>query len=137
MRVREGRAHAALVYDGATCVGWCQFGPTDELPRIKHKRAYSEGLTELPDWRITCFFVDKSYRGKGVAAAALEGALEEIGRLGGGTVESFPEDMEGRSTAAAFLHNATVAMFERQGFARTRQLGKHRWLVTRVVAPDG
>ena len=26
-RVREGRAHAALVYDGPTCVGWCQFGP--------------------------------------------------------------------------------------------------------------
>ena len=58
-RVREGRAHAALVYDAETCVGWCQFGPTDELPRIKHRRAYLEGLTTLPDWRITCFFVDK------------------------------------------------------------------------------
>jgi hypothetical protein len=46
-RVREGRAHAALVYDGATCVGWCQFGPPDELPRIKNKRAYLEGLTVL------------------------------------------------------------------------------------------
>jgi hypothetical protein len=34
-RVREGRAHAALVYDGENCVGWCQFGPTEELPRIK------------------------------------------------------------------------------------------------------
>ena len=30
--VREGRAHAARVYDGDDCVGWCQFGPTDELP---------------------------------------------------------------------------------------------------------
>jgi len=38
-RVREGRAHAALVYDGDTCVGWCQFGSPDELPRIKHRRA--------------------------------------------------------------------------------------------------
>jgi hypothetical protein len=35
-RVREGQAHAALVYDGSACVGWCQFGPTDELPRIKN-----------------------------------------------------------------------------------------------------
>src|SRR6266700_2831941 len=43
-RVRKGRAHAALVYDGPACVGWCQFGPTDELPRIKHRRAYLEGL---------------------------------------------------------------------------------------------
>jgi GNAT superfamily N-acetyltransferase len=136
-RVREGRAHAALVFDGAACVGWCQFGPTDELPRIKHQRAYRDGLTSLPDWRITCFFVDKSYRGKGVAAAALEGAVQEISRLGGGTVESYPEDVEGRPVAGAFLHNATLAMFERQGFARTRRLGKHRWLVSKVVMARG
>jgi hypothetical protein len=46
-RVREGRAHAALVYDGPDCVGWCQFGPTDELPRIKHRRAYLNGFDAL------------------------------------------------------------------------------------------
>jgi hypothetical protein len=39
-RVRAGTAHAALVYDGDDCVGWCQFGPPEELPRIKHRRAY-------------------------------------------------------------------------------------------------
>ena len=132
-RVREGRAHAALVYDGTACVGWCQFGPPDELPRIKRLRAYLEGLVVLPDRRITCFFVDKSHRGKGVASAALEGALQEIARLGGGTVESYPEGVEGRSVAASFLHNGTVAMFERHGFGRTRRLGKNHWVVTKVV----
>jgi GNAT superfamily N-acetyltransferase len=132
-RVREGRAHAALVYDGATCVGWCQFGPTDELPRIKRQRAYREELLVLPDWRITCFFVDRAYRGKGVAAAALQGALEEIARLGGGTVESYPEDVDGRAVAGAFLHNATVALFERHGFERTRRIGKHHWVVARKI----
>ena len=132
-RVREGRAHAALVYDGATSVGWCQFGPPDELPRIKHKRAYLEGLTVLPDWRITCFFVDREYRGKGVASAALEGALRDIARLGGGTVESYPEAVEGRSVSGSFLHNGTVSMFERQGFRRARRLGKNHWVVNKVV----
>jgi GNAT superfamily N-acetyltransferase len=135
-RVREGRAHAALVYDGTTCVGWCQFGPTEELPRIKHQRAYREGLASLPEWRITCFFVDRSCRGKGVAATALVGALQEIGRLGGGTVESYPEDVEGRSVSSSFLHNATVAMFERLGFRRTRRIGKSRWVVAKVVMPE-
>src|SRR4051812_36347732 len=77
-RVREGRAHAALVYDGPNAIGWCQFGSTDELPRIKHKRQYETGLEALPDWRITCFFVDKDYRGKGVTSLALAGALEQI-----------------------------------------------------------
>ena len=37
--VLAGEAHAALVFDGEDCVGWCQFGSPDELPRIKRKRA--------------------------------------------------------------------------------------------------
>jgi GNAT superfamily N-acetyltransferase len=132
-RVQEGRAHAALVYDGTSCVGWCQFGPTDELPRIKHRRAYLDGLDALPDWRITCFFVDREYRHRGVASAALQGALHEIARLGGGAVESYPEDIDGRAVSASFLHNGTVSMFERHGFERTRRLGKRHWVVARVV----
>jgi len=132
-RVREGGAHAALVYDGSAAIGWCQFGPTDELPRIKLKRAYQEGLTELPDWRITCFFVDRHYRGKGIASIALEGALNEIARLGGGTVESYPQEVEGQSPSGPFLYNATVSIFERQGFQRTRRLGKNHWVVTKVI----
>ena len=133
-RVREGAAHAALVYDGSDCVGWCQFGSPEELSRIKRQRAYSDGLTQLPHWRITCFFVDKAYRGKGVAVAALEGALHEIARLGGGTVESYPEDLAGRSVSSSFLHNGNVSMFETQGFERVRPIGKNHWVVAKLVS---
>ena len=132
-RVREGRAHAALVYDGATCVGWCQFGSPEELPRIKRRRAYLEGLDALPDWRITCFFVDSEHRRRGVASTALGGALRQIARLGGGTVESYPEDSEGRSVSSSFLHTGTVAMFESHGFERTRRIGKHHWVVAKLI----
>ena len=132
-RVRAGTAHAALVYDGADCVGWCQFGPAEELPRVKRERAYLAGLDALPDWRITCFFVGRSHRGSGVASTALAGALGEIARLGGGVVESYPEDVEGRSTSSSFLYNGTLAMFEAHGFVRSRQIGKHHWVVTKRV----
>jgi GNAT superfamily N-acetyltransferase len=132
-RVHEGGAHAALVYDGDACVGWCQFGSPEELPRIKHRRAYEHELDALPDWRITCFFVDKARRRSGVAAAALAGALDEIARLGGGIVESYPENSEGRSPSSSFLHNGTLSMFEAQGFERTRQLGKHHWVVAKEL----
>jgi GNAT superfamily N-acetyltransferase len=131
--VQEDRAHAALVYDGSQCVGWAQFGVPDELPRIKNRKAYEKELDGLPDWRITCFFSGKGHRGHGVADAALAGALEEIARLGGGVVESYPDDVEGKSTSASFLHNGTLAMFERHGFERTRLIGKTRWVVRTVV----
>ena len=134
LRVRQGTAHAALVYDGTTCIGWCQFGESAELPRIKHLRDYSEGgAAPPPDWRITCFFVDKAYRGKGVSSAALAGALEQIAGLGGGSVESYPEDVADRKVSASFLYNSRLSMFERQGFERVRCLGKNHWVVAKAV----
>ena len=69
-----------------------------------------------------------------MADAALTGALAEIGRLGGGTVESYPEDTNGRNVSGSFLYNATVSTFERHGFERERQIGKHRWVVRRCVS---
>ena len=132
-RVKEGRAHAALVYDGSEAEGWCQFGPTDELPRIKHKREYQRSLTELPDWRITCFFVDRDYRHKGITSIALQGALNEITRLGGGTVESYPEDTADRSVSGSFLYNSSISIFERLEFQHIRRLGKNHWVVSRVI----
>lgn len=132
-RVREGQAHAALVYDGPAAVGWCQFGSPEELPRIKHRKQYEAEFAREPDWRITCFFVDKDYRGKGVASLALQGALDEIARLGGGVVESYPQETAGKKTAPGFIHNATLSIFERLGFEKTRPLGKNHWVVTKTV----
>jgi len=133
-RVREGRAHAALVYatDG-NCLGWAQFGPKAELPRIHNQRAYAKSDPAPADWRITCFFSGKGNRGKGVADAALKGAIEQIKALGGGTVEAFPENTEGRKASPTFLFNGTLATFERHGFKRSRQIGKHKWVVTRQI----
>ena len=134
-RVVDGCTHAALVFDGDQCLGWCQFGSPDELPEIKSRRLYEKGLVALPDWRITCFFTGKGLRGRGVANAALGGALAEIARFGGGTVEGYPEETDDRTLAGSFLHTGPMAAFENHGFTRTRQIAPHRWVVTTVVRP--
>ncbi len=132
-RVRAGPAHAALVFDGDECLGWCQFGAPEELPRIKSRAAYEKGRTTSPDWRIACCFVGKGNRRKGVATAALAGAVDLIAGLGGGTVEGYPEDAG--SVPAGFLFNGALSTYERLGFARDRRIGKHRWVVTTLVEP--
>jgi GNAT superfamily N-acetyltransferase len=130
-RVRAGTAHAALVFDGDDCVGWCQFGAPDELPRIKSRAAYEKGRTSSPDWRIACCYVGKGHRRQGVATAALAGAVDLIAGLGGGTVEGYPEDAG--SVPAGFLFNGALSTYERLGFVRDRKIGKHRWVVTKRV----
>lgn len=134
-RVRAGSAHAALVMLGDDCLGWCQFGSPAELPEVKSRRRYEQELTALPDWRITCFFTGKGLRGRGVADAALGGALTEIARHGGGIVEGYPEETDNRKVAGSFLHTGPMAAFENHGFTRTRPISPHRWVVTRHVDP--
>lgn len=89
--------------------------------------------TELPDWRIGCCFVGKGYRRQGVATAALAGALDLIAGLGGGTVEGYPEPAG--AVPSGFLYNGALSTYEQLGFARTRPIGKHRWVVARSVDP--
>ena len=134
-RVRAGRAHAALVLDEhGVAQGWCQYGRPDELPKIKHRREYDKDTPPRPAWRITCFYVDGKHRGQGIARTALAGALEEIARAGGGLVEAIPEVTTGRNAPGRFLYSATVELFEEHGFSRVRQVGKHAWVVSRVVS---
>jgi len=132
-RVKAGTTHAALVFEGDDCVGWCQFGAPAELPRIKSRAAYEKGVTTPPDWRIACNFVGKGHRRKGVATAGLKGALDLIAAHGGGRVEGYPEDAA--SVPAGFLFNGALSTYEQLGFARDRKIGKHRWVVTKTVKP--
>jgi GNAT superfamily N-acetyltransferase len=135
-RVRRGEAHAALVLDDdGVAQGWCQWGSPEELPSIKHKRIYLAEAPPVPDWRITCFWVDPKHRGQGIARVALGGALEQIARAGGGLVEAMPEVTVGREAHGRFLYSATVELFEDLGFARLRQVGKHAWIVTKTIEP--
>jgi GNAT superfamily N-acetyltransferase len=133
--VRAGRAHAALVFDDNDLAqGWCQYGSPQEL-RLKHEREYAKAPPPPARWRIACIFVDKHHRGRGVARAALEGALTHIASAGGGLVEAISEVTDGREAQARFLFSATVELFEQCGFTRRRQVGKHAWIVSRQIDP--
>lgn len=134
-RVRTGRAHAALVFDGPEAVGWCQFGPPAELPNIRSRKAYDAGLGELLDWRITCFFIDRERRGEGIASRALDEAVRYIAELGGGMVEAYPEDYTEERTSSSFLCSGTLGMFEKAGFRKMRKIAMRRWVVGRAVRP--
>lgn len=131
--VRQGKAHAALVFDGAVAIGWCQFGPPQELPGIFHRKEYEAALVSPPDYRLTCIFVDRNHRREGVAAVAVQGALDLIAQAGGGVVEAYPQDTAGKKISASFLYSATRSLFEKAGFDYERPKGKNHCVMRKVV----
>ena len=133
--VESDRAHAALVFDGAEAVAWCQYGPPAELPSIYHRKEYDATVDRLPDYRLTCLFVDRRYRRKGVASVAVRGALELIARAGGGVVEAYPRDTPGKKMSASFLYNGTRSMYEDAGWRYDRPKGQFNCVMVTTVPP--
>ncbi len=130
--VEDGCSHGILVYSKGEPMGWCQYGPTEELPRIDNNRSYRslarESGTER-QWRITCFTVDKKHRERGVASAALKAALQAIRDKGGGLVEAYPIIRRG----AYREYLGTVSMFQKEGFKVVAPFGKSNVLMRRRI----
>ncbi len=129
--VENGSSHGILVYAKGEPVGWCQYGPREELPRVDkspnyRRLALETGKSKL--WRITCFVVEKKYRGRGVASAALRAALEAIRSKGGGLIEAYP--VSKTDQGSNYLYPGTIRMFEKVGFKLVGPLGTGR---TRTV----
>ncbi|HEY3014103.1 MAG TPA: GNAT family N-acetyltransferase [Nocardioides sp.] len=133
--VDNGTVHQVLVYGDGECVGWVQYGSPAEVATIKNPRAYEKDLVELPDWRIGCVFTGSRHRREGVARAGLAAALSAISEAGGGIVEAYPEQLDGRGPQrGAYLHTGPESLFEEFGFVRDRRIAKWRWVMRVTVA---
>jgi GNAT superfamily N-acetyltransferase len=137
--VDDGRAHAALVFDGDEAIAWAQYGSVEELPNIHHRKEWERTVERLPDFRITCVFVDPRHRRRGLAEVAVRGALALIAAAGGGRVESYPHDIPpGKKMSSSFIYNSTRTMYERVGFTYERPKGQGNTVMSiDVTAVDG
>lgn len=64
----------------------------------------------------------------------MRAALAAIEDAGGGLVEAYPEQVEGRPPQqGAYLHTGPEDLFAELGFRRDRQIAKWRWVMTRRV----
>ena len=121
--VMGGMAHGTIVYCGDEPVGWCQFGPREELQRVDRRRGYRPASAN--PWRITCLFIAPGHRRSGLAAYAVGESVRAMKMRRVEGIEAYP--VEGRSSAT-LLWAGTPALFEGAGFARVSPLGKGSWI---------
>lgn len=130
--VKQGHTHGTIVYCGTNPVGWSQFGPKEELPRVDSKKGYKPAAPNA--WRITCFFISRGHRKMGFADLAIEKSVQSMKMLGVKNIEAYP--VEGK-LSSSLLWSGTPDLFERAGFTRVSRLGKSSWvylLKTRAIS---
>ncbi len=140
--VNQERSHGILLYDGDKAVAWCAYGLKDEFPRIDSGRNYRRLNIRNGDrklWRITCFFVDRDYRKRGVARLALKATVDAIKKRGGGTVEAYPVTPKASkewSKWSNWFWFGTASMFAREKFKTVGKMGPHHLLMRRTIRPS-
>jgi GNAT superfamily N-acetyltransferase len=110
--VRRGPPPGLLAFDGDVAVGWCQLTPRDDLPWLD--RAWRvRRVDDVPVWSISCFYVRKGYRRRGVTSALIAAALRAAKRANAPAVEAYPLDADESPSATGTGYAST---FARAGF---------------------
>jgi GNAT superfamily N-acetyltransferase len=110
--VEQGPPPGLLAFDGDVPVGWCQLTPRDALPWLD--RAWRlRRVDEVPVWSLSCFYVRKGYRRKGVTLALIAAALKAAKQAGAPALEAYPVDADETPSASG---TGFASTFERAGF---------------------
>jgi GNAT superfamily N-acetyltransferase len=80
-----------LAFDGDMAVGWCQLTPREALPWLD--RAWRlKRVDDTPVWSLTCFYIRKGYRKRGVTSALIAAAVDAAKHAGVAALEAYPLD---------------------------------------------
>lgn len=110
----EGPPPGLIAYRGKQPVGWVTLGPREAFRRLERSRAM-KAVDDRPVWSIVCFVVPSEFRGQGVAAALLAGAVAYARKQGATILEAYPKDVPARAAAGAMWFGAK-SMFDKAGF---------------------
>lgn len=113
--VAGDRPPGLLAYDGDAPVGWCAVAPREEYPTLERSRILKR-VDDRPVWSVTCFFVARSHRRKGVATALLRAAVEFAAEHGAEAVEGYPVEPRSDEMPAVFAWTGTASAFGQVGF---------------------
>lgn len=133
--VTGGEVHGVLAFDGREPVGWCSIGPRGDFPGLERSRVLKTDWMPKT-WSVTCFFIPTKHRGKGVATALLDAAVELARKRGATELEGYPQKMlaSGDPLPGPFAWTGVPALFEKCGFKRINQ-GEGRPIYVRKLVP--
>lgn len=113
-------------------LGWVAVAPRQTYPRLAtSKITRSDAGSDT--WSVTCFFVHRRARRRGMAAALLDAAVGYAGERGAATVEGHPVDTEGARRTSSDVFHGTLDMFLAAGFELVDRRGTRRALVRKEI----
>ncbi len=127
-----GQAPGILAYDASEAVGWCAVAPREQYPVLQRSRILAP-VDDQPVWSIVCFFIARSYRGRGLLQPLIEGAVGHVRQSGGSVVEAYPTDTRAK-TSPSFIYTGVLSAFLQTGFVEVARRSPTRPIVRRWLS---
>jgi len=127
--VRKGPPPGLLAYADDEAVGWCAIAERGAYPRLARSKILAP-VDNAKVWSVTCFFVRRDWRRRGVTVELLKGAAPWVAGRGGRLIEGYPTDAD-REQPAAFVFHGLLDAFRSAGFREVARRSKSRPIVRR------
>jgi GNAT superfamily N-acetyltransferase len=113
--VRGGEAPGILAYADGRPVGWCAVAPRGDSTALERSRILRP-VDDTPVWSITCFFVSKEHRRRGLTPKLLKAAAAHARANGAKMLEGYPVEPRKGRMPDVFAFTGLASAFLAAGF---------------------
>jgi GNAT superfamily N-acetyltransferase len=126
--VETSRRPGVIAYHGRDAVAWCAVAPRTDYSYLARSRVLAP-VDDALVWSISCLFVAKPYRRRGVSSLVLRAAAEMAVARGAAIVEGYPQEPAMARTPDAFVWTGLPSAFRRAGFREVARRSQSRPIV--------
>jgi GNAT superfamily N-acetyltransferase len=114
-RARSSPPPGVLAYVDDHPIGWCAVAPREEYEYLARSRVLRP-IDDQPVWSVSCLFVARPFRQRGLSVELLRAAVEMAGAYGAEIVEGYPVIPYATRMPDVFAWTGILSAFERAGF---------------------
>lgn len=119
-----------LAYDGDEPIGWCAAAPRQVYTYLESSRVLAP-VDDQAVWSISCLFVARPYRRRGISVRLLKAAAAFAREKGAKVVEGYPVEPYSKDMPAVFAWTGMVSAFRKAGFKEILRRSKTRPIMRR------
>jgi GNAT superfamily N-acetyltransferase len=132
--VSAGEVPGIIAYSEGEPVGWCALAPRENYPVMENSRVLAR-VDEEPVWSVTCFFVAKPFRGRGITGQLLKVAVAYARKKGARIIEGYPVEPKKGRMPDPFVYTGLVPSFKSAGFVEVLRRSETRPIMRYIGDP--
>jgi GNAT superfamily N-acetyltransferase len=132
--INSGTPPGLIAYSGDDPIGWCAIAPREDTPGLDRSRILAR-VDDQPVWSITCLFITRQWRRRGVSVRLLKAAIKFAKDNGARIVEGYPHIPKQGLAPDAFVWTGIASAYEAAGFKEVERRSALRPIVRKQINP--